>query len=103
MRTVLEQVVRRRVEVTSVHFERFQDVLVDVNFVIVSAQFFDYFSQENNSRIRITEFAPRLEQDLSERKHRYELRIFGRLKWFQIFALVPRPRRTAKTRRVRHQ
>src|SRR5258705_9933901 len=95
--------IRRRIKIARVHLERFQNVLVDVDFVVVSTKLFNYPAKKNYCRVRVAELAAGLEQNFGERKHRDELGIFGWLERLPVLTLVPRPGWISETGRVRHQ
>src|SRR5262245_50428258 len=96
MRTVLEQVIWRGVKVAVIHLERLKDIFVDIDLVIVAAQFLDYLSQKDYPRVRVAEFAARLKEDLGIRQHRDKLFVSRRLERLPVLALGPRPRAAPK-------
>ena len=95
--------IRSGVEVTLIHLERFQDVLIDINLVIVERQAFNYLPEKNYSQIRITETASRFEKNFRKRQHRFDLRVFLRLERLPVFPVFVRKSRITKTRAVIHQ
>ena len=63
----------RRIEIAFIQLQRFEDVLVDIDFVVVARQELDHPAQEDDAGVGVAPFGARLEFDLGVGKHGYEL------------------------------
>src|SRR5262245_50951649 len=100
---MFEQMPRSRVEIGLIHFERLEDILVNVDFVILFGEQFYDAAEKDYAQVGIAELRSRLKQNLRVRHHRHELRPVLRLVWMPVFVAPPWPCRRAKSGRVRHQ
>src|SRR5215472_2449069 len=91
------------IKIGSIHFQRFQNVFIDVDLVFIAAEPLDNLPQENKAKIGIAVTTAGFEFDFGVGEHRDDLRPGCRLEWMPWFIATPRPGRRSKTAAVREQ
>ncbi len=95
------------IEVAGSHFERLEDVLVDVDLEVIAAQPLDDLTEKDIAEIGVAPTAARGEGDVGVGEHRFNLRPFGGLEGLPVavggVVAIPGPGRIAETGAVGEQ